>query len=72
MRRPFSMPGQYERNAASTVSKTRPKFKAQLRMPCWKIELRRVLQMIRSAHCTTTIEMKKAVWQVYSKVLRSR
>lgn len=34
------------------------------------IELRRVLQMIKSAHCTTTMETKKAVWQVYSMSLR--
>jgi len=27
--------------------------------------------MIKSAHCTTTIEMKKAVWQVYSSCLRA-
>lgn len=72
MRRPLSMPGQYDRKAANTVSNTKPKFNAQFRMPCWKTEFRRVLQMIKSAHCTTTIDTKKAVWQVYSSVLRSR
>ncbi|KYN38457.1 hypothetical protein ALC56_07164, partial [Trachymyrmex septentrionalis] len=35
------------------------------------IELRRVLQTIKSAHCTITIDTKKAVWQVNSSVLRS-
>ena len=30
-------------------------------IPCWNSELRRVLQMIKSVHCTMTIEMKKAV-----------
>uniref|UniRef100_A0A1A9ZK35 Uncharacterized protein n=1 Tax=Glossina pallidipes TaxID=7398 RepID=A0A1A9ZK35_GLOPL len=64
MRRPFSMPGQYERKAAKMVSNTKPKFKAQFLMPCWNIEFRRVLQMIKSAHCTTTIDTKNAVWQV--------
>lgn len=39
-------------------------------MPCWKTELRRVLQMMRSAHCTTTMLAKKAVWQVNSTTLR--
>ncbi|EZA51213.1 hypothetical protein X777_09890 [Ooceraea biroi] len=34
------------------------------------IELRRVLQTIRSAHCTITIDTKNAVWQVNSNVLR--
>lgn len=71
MRRPLSMPGVYDRMAANTVSKMRPKFKAQFLIPWWKMELRRVLQMMISAHCTTTIDMKKAVWQVNSNVLRS-
>lgn len=35
-------------------------------MPCWKTEFRLVLQMIRSAHWTTTMLTKKAVWQVNS------
>lgn len=39
-------------------------------MPCWKTEFRRVLQMIRSAHCTTTMLAKKAVWQVNSTTFR--
>lgn len=37
-------------------------------MPCWKTELRLVLQMMTSAHCTTTILTKKAVWQVNSTI----
>ena len=41
-------------------------------MPWWTMELRRVLQMIKSAHCTTTMETKKAVWHVYSSVFLSR
>lgn len=72
IRRPLSMPGVYDRTAANTVSNTKPKLRAQFRMPWWKSELRRVLQMIKSAHCTTTIDTKNAVWQVYSSVLRSR
>lgn len=39
-------------------------------MPCWKIELRRVLQMMRSAHCTITMLTKKAVWHVNSSTFR--
>lgn len=39
-------------------------------MPCWNTELRLVLQMMTSAHCTTTILTKKAVWQVNSTILR--
>lgn len=39
-------------------------------MPWWTMELRRVLQIMRSAHCTMTMAMKKAVWQVYSSTLR--
>ena len=39
-------------------------------MPCWKTELRRVLQMMRSAHCTTTMLAKNAVWHVNSTTLR--
>lgn len=66
------MPGVYERKAASNVSNIRPKFNAQLRMPWCTMELRLVLQMIRSAHCTTTIDTKNAVWQVYSRVFLSR
>ena len=37
-------------------------------MPCWKTEFLRVLQMTRSAHCTTTMLMKKEVWQVNSTI----
>merc|ERR1711971_931168 len=36
-------------------------------MPCWNTEFFLVLQMMRSAHCTTTIDTKKAVWQGYSR-----
>lgn len=55
------MPGVYERMAANNVSNTIPKFKAQFLIPWWKMELRRVLQIMISAHCTTTIDTKKAV-----------
>lgn len=72
MRNPLSIPGVYERKAARAVSKIKPKLRAQLRIPWWTIELRRVLQMIKSAHCTTTMETKKAVWHVYSNVFLSR
>lgn len=72
IRRPLSIPGQYERNAANAVSNTNPKFNAQFRIPWWTIEFRRVLQIIKSAHCTTTIDTKKAVWHVNSSVFRSR
>lgn len=37
-------------------------------IPCWKTEFLRVLQMIKSAHCTTTMLTKKAVWQVNSTI----
>ena len=37
-------------------------------IPWWKSDNLLVLQMIKSAHCTTTIDTKKAVWQVYSKI----
>ncbi len=37
-------------------------------IPCWKTELRLVLQMIRSAHCTTTMLAKNAVWHVNSTI----
>ena len=40
-------------------------------MPCWNTEFFLVLQMIKSAHCTITMDTKKAVWQVYSKIFRS-
>lgn len=66
------MPGQYDKNAANAVSNIKPKFSAQFRIPWCTIEFRRVLQTIKSAHCTTTIDTKKAVWHVYSSVLRSR
>lgn len=72
MRRPLSIPGVYDRKAASAVSKIKPKLSAQLRIPWWTIELRRVLQIIKSAHCTTTMDTKKAVWHVYSNVFLSR
>lgn len=39
-------------------------------MPCWNTELRLVLQMMTSAHCTTTMLTKNAVWQVNSTILR--
>lgn len=35
-------------------------------IPCWKSDSLLVLQMIRSAHCTMTMETKNAVWHVYS------
>ena len=35
-------------------------------IPCWKSESLLVLQMSRSAHWTTTIDTKNAVWHVYS------
>lgn len=72
IRNPLSIPGVYERKAASAVSKMMPKLRAQLRIPWCTIELRRVLQIIKSAHCTTTMDTKNAVWQVYSRALRSR
>lgn len=72
IRSPLSIPGVYERKAASAVSKMMPKLRAQLRIPWCTIELRRVLQIIKSAHCTTTMDTKNAVWQVYSRALRSR
>lgn len=31
--RPLSIPGQYDKNAANAVSNTKPKFKAQFRIP---------------------------------------
>lgn len=37
-------------------------------MPCWKREFLLVLQMIRSAHWTTTMLTKKLVWQVNSTI----
>ena len=40
-------------------------------LTCWKTESFLVLQMIRSAHWTTTIATKKAVWQVYSRIFLS-
>ena len=39
-------------------------------MPCWKMDRRLVLLISRSAHCTMTMEVKKAVWQVYSTTFR--
>jgi hypothetical protein len=36
------------------------------------MEFRRVLQIIKSAHCTITMVTKKAVWQVYSSSFLSR
>ena len=39
-------------------------------IPCWKREFIRVLQMMRSAHCTITMLAKNPVWQVYSNLLR--
>lgn len=40
-------------------------------IPWCTMELRRVLHTIKSAHCTTTIAVKKAVWQVYSNFFLS-
>ena len=37
-------------------------------MPCWKTEFLLVLQTMRSAHWTTTMLAKKAVWQVNSTI----
>lgn len=37
-------------------------------IPCWKTEFLLVLQMIKSAHCTITILVKKAVWHVNSTI----
>jgi len=38
---------------------------------CWKTEFFLVLQMMRSAHWTTTMDTKKEVWQVYSRIFLS-
>uniref|UniRef100_A0A6B0U5M6 Putative secreted protein n=1 Tax=Ixodes ricinus TaxID=34613 RepID=A0A6B0U5M6_IXORI len=45
-------------------------FRTWFLMPWCRMEFLLVLQMIKSAHCTMTMETKKAVWQVYSRVLR--
>lgn len=37
-------------------------------MPWWKSEFLLVLQMIRSAHWTTTMLAKKLVWQLNSMI----
>ena len=58
---PLSIPGVYERIAARIVSKHMPKLSMWLVMPCWNTESFRVLQIIKSAHCTMTIETKNAV-----------
>lgn len=71
IRSPLSIPGVQDRKQAKAVSKTIPKFRAQFLMPWWTIELRLVLQTIKSAHWTITMETKNAVWHVYSKVFRS-
>ena len=40
---------------------THPKFMAGLVMPCWRIDSQRVLQIMRSAHCTIMMQMSPAV-----------
>ena len=71
IRSPLSMPGQYERKAAKRVSKQSPKLSIPFFIPCWNTEFFLVLQMIKSAHWTITMDTKKAVWQVYSRIFRS-
>ena len=39
-------------------------------IPWCMMEFLRVLQIIRSVHCTITIDMKNAVWHVYSSTFR--
>ena len=68
---PLSIPGVYDRKAARAVSKAMAKFNTQLSMPWLKMERHLVLQIITSDHCTMTMETKKAVWQVYSRILQS-
>jgi hypothetical protein len=49
--------------AARAVSKTRALFITQLFIPCWNTDSTRVLQMMRSAHCTMTIDVKYLWWK---------
>lgn len=72
MFKPVFIPGQYVKNAAKAVSKTSAKFNTQLSIPWSIIEFLRVLQVIKSIHCITTIPTKYAVWQVYSSFFRSK
>jgi hypothetical protein len=60
----------YKSNTHCCLYKTKKEFKNKC-VACWKTEFFLVLQIMRSAHCTTTIDTKKEVWQVYSKILRS-
>ena len=43
-------------------------IKATYVIPCSNNDSLRVLQIIKSVHCTITIEIKKAVWHVNSKI----
>merc|ERR1719478_1342860 len=49
--------------AANNVSKKRPKFRTEFRRPCCFMESQRVLQIRRSAHCTTTMLTQYAAWE---------
>jgi hypothetical protein len=59
--KPVFKPGVYCNKAARAVSKNKPKFNMWFLIPCWKTDSLLVLEMMTSAHCTTTIEVKKAV-----------
>ena len=52
----------YERIPTRAVSKKRAKLAFMLIIPCWEIDKLRVLQIIRSDHCTHTIEIRYPDW----------
>lgn len=56
------------RGVRATESRVSPSLRPPHLMPCWKTEFLLVLQMMTSAHCTTTMLTKKAVWQVNSTI----
>lgn len=68
--KPVFKPGVYCNNAARAVSKNRPKFNIWFVIPCWKTDSLLVFDIMTSAHCTTTIDVKNAVWHVSSKFFR--
>jgi len=50
--------GTYRSTATNTVSKTRPKLPIVFLIPCCEIDRFLVLQIIKSDHCTTTMDTK--------------
>ena len=66
-----AMEGGREEGGEQETEEVRNERRKETHVIFWvRMEFFLVLQMIKSAHCTTTMLTKNAVWHVYSRILR--